>query len=66
MLAERLESHAFCPDHLGRSLGCPFCEDRSAYERYVSAGGRDFRCKPGPGERTVSLSELRQEREADQ
>lgn len=60
VLAERLASHAFCDTHPVRMAdpGCPFCADRAAYGRYLTAGGTDTRDLPGPDTQYVTLQEL--------
>lgn len=44
-LAERMANHAFCDSHPPRDAdaNCPFCADRAAYCRYLTAGGTDTR-----------------------
>lgn len=60
-LAERVAAYADCEAHRENRPDpeCPFCGDRAAYQRYLDAGGRDFRPSPADGP-SLSLAEIRQ------
>lgn len=59
LLAGRLAAHAHCDEHpeSASRKDCPYCEDRTAFASYLTAGGRDPRPAKPTG-RGITLSEL--------
>jgi hypothetical protein len=59
-LADRLATHAFCPQHgvSDADPDCPFCQDRAVYRAYLAVGGRDQRPAADPNAKSVALQDL--------